>query len=195
MQQMVKNRRPFKGKWFLVFALFVGGQSFLLQLADSIISSYIIGGDNLGYVFIAFQGWALYFLLGSRTEAIVKGICGYGAGIAFSVIMIAVSRQFQPIGRFAVPLTALLVVPVMMYFEFAPRWINNVAIFFVGSGAFYGIYTYGGGMTISRAAGIVLLYCGLGLCSGWTTIWFRRRYEQWLKGGSNEQLTETDQSK
>ena len=184
-----------KGKHFFVFAFFVGVQSFLLQAADIFISSHLIRGENLGYVFIAFQGWALYFLLGSRIDGIVRGMCGYSVGILFSVIMIFISRQLYPAGRLAVPLTALIVVPVMMYFEFAPAWISNVAVFFVGSGAFYGIYTYAGGMTILKAAGIVLLYCGLGLTSGYGTICFRRKYELWIKGGNDGQLTETYQTK
>lgn len=73
----------------------------------------------------------------------------------------------------AVPIVALIVVPFMMYFEFAPWCISNVAVFFVGAGAFFGIVNYVEGVTIPGAAGIVLLYCALGLASGWMSILFR----------------------
>lgn len=160
-----------------------------------LLSPYLTEEANRGFVFIAFQGWAMYFLLGSETKGIIKGMCGYAAGIGFAVVMIFVGSWFSFAGMWAVPVTALIVVPIMMYFEYAPWWISNVAVFFVGAGAYYGIYNYIEGMTMLRADGIVLLYCLLGLVSGWATIAFRKRYQVWVKGGNHEQFTETYQSK
>lgn len=175
-----------KKRHFLFFALYVGIQSFLLQIVDRMIGPYLTDGVNLGFAFIAFQGWALYFLLGSKSTGIIRGMSGYTAGIAFSIVMILVGNWFSFMGIWAVPITALIVVPFMMYFEYAPWWIGDVAVFFVGAGAYYGIYNYIEETTMVGAAGIVLLYCFLGLLSGWATITFRKHYEIWIKGGNHE---------
>lgn len=165
---------------FLVFAVYVGVQSFLLQLVDQLIGTHLTPGGHSGFVFIAFQGWALYFLLGSSLKGAAKGFCGYVLGILFAVIMIGMGKLFPEAGMFTVPVVALIVVPFMMYFEFAPWCISNVAVFFVGSGAYFGIVNYVDGVTKAGAAGIVLLYCGLGLASGWMTILFRNWFEKKL---------------
>lgn len=96
--------------------------------------------------------------------------------------MSAGAGMFSWMGILAVPVTALIVVPFMMYFEFAPWCISNVAVFFVGAGAYYGILNYVDGINAVRAAGIVMLYCVLGLASGFMTILFRTQYERKITG-------------
>ena len=169
-------------KKFLVIAVYVGIQSFLLQLVDQLIGKCLVSGGTKGFVFIAFQAWALYFLLGNSLKGAVKGSCGYILGIIFAVIMSAGAGMFSWMGILAVPVTALIVVPFMMYFEFAPWCISNVAVFFVGAGAYYGILNYVDGINAVRAAGIVMLYCVLGLASGFMTILFRTQYERKITG-------------
>lgn len=164
-------------RYFFIFALYVGIQSFLLQLIDQLIGKSLVPGGHNGFVFIAFQGWALYFLHGSTLRGAVTGFCGYVMGILFAVLMIAAASAFSGLRLLAVPVTALVIVPVMMYFEYAPWLVSNVASFFVGAGAFYGVLNYVDGIRILEAAWIVLLYCSLGLISGWMTIWFRKQYE------------------
>lgn len=171
---MNKNR-------FLIFALYVGLQSFLLQVVDQLIGPHLTPGGHSGFVFIAFQGWALYFLLGSNVKGAVKGFFGYVLGVFFALIMIGLTEAFAGAGRLAVPIVALIVVPFMMYFEFAPWCISNVAVFFVGAGAFFGIVNYVEGITMPEAVGIVWLYCALGLASGWMSMLFRK----WLEHGTS----------
>ncbi|MDD3361480.1 MAG: DUF1097 domain-containing protein [Hespellia sp.] len=166
-----------KKSQFLIFAVYVGIQSFLLQLIDQLIGQHLTPGGHSGFVFIAFQGWALYFLLGSNLKGAVKGIMGYVLGIVFAVIMMELSGVFTGAGILTVPIVALIVVPFMMCFEFAPWCISNVSVFFIGAGAFFGIMNYVEGIRIIDAAGIVLLYCALGLASGWMSIWFRSKLE------------------
>lgn len=167
-----------KGASFLIFAVFVGVQSFLLQLADQLIGTRLVAGGHSGFVFIAFQGWALYFLLGSNLKGAVKGFCGYVLGIIFAVIMIRLSALIPGIGIWTVPVVALIVVPFMMCFELAPWCISNVAVFFVGAGAFFGINSYVEGIRMIQSAGVVLMYCVFGLASGWMSIVFRTWLEE-----------------
>ncbi|GAA0282339.1 hypothetical protein GCM10008922_46290 [Faecalicatena contorta] len=167
-----------KKSQYLIFAIFVGIQSFLLQLVDQLIGTHLVSGGHSGFVFIAFQGWAVYFLLGSSVKGAVKGFCGYVLGILFAVIMIGMSAVLPDLKLLTVPLVALIVVPFMMYFEFAPWCISNVAVFFVGAGAFFGINSYVEGIKMWQSAGIVLLYCTFGLLSGWMSVLFRK----WLEG-------------
>ena len=92
--------------------------------------------------------------------------------------MIGMSAVLPDLKLLTVPLVALLVVTFMMYFEFAPWCISNVAVFFVGAGAFFGINSYVEGIKMWQSAGIVLLYCTFGLLSGWMSVLFRK----WLEG-------------
>lgn len=80
---------------------------------------------------------------------------------------------------FAVPVAALLIVPVMMYFEYAHAYINSVSTFFLGAGAFYGIKNYVQGIGVLQTAGIVVLYCAMGLLCGWVSVSFRARLTGW----------------
>lgn len=169
-----------KKNQYIYFAIYVGIQSFLLQLLDKMISPHLLPKDNSGFVFLAFQGWALYFLLGSNIKAAIKGFCGYFIGICFSIIMILLSNIFSSLGILAVPLAALITVPFMMYFEFAPWFMSVVATFFIGAGAFFAIITYVEGISIPIASFTVLLYCLLGLASGYATIKARTWYENRL---------------
>lgn len=175
---------------FLIFAVFVGIQSFLLQLVDQLIGTRLVSGGHSGFVFIAFQGWALYFLLGSSVKGAVKGFCGYVLGIVFAVIMIGMPAAFPDLGIFTIPAVALIVVPVMMYFEFAPWCVSNVAVFFIGAGAFFGINSYVEGIRMWQSAGIVLLYCIFGLASGWMSIVFRKRLESRVCAEKGNRLAE-----
>ena len=82
-QDCVKKRAggEMKKSQYLIFAIFVGIQSFLLQLVDQLIGTHLVSGGHSGFVFIAFQGWAVYFLLGSSVKGaagmldIFKGVC------------------------------------------------------------------------------------------------------------------------
>ena len=162
---------------FFVFAVYVGLQSFLLQLVDQLIGARLVPGGTKGFVFVAFQSWALYFLLGSTVKKGLKGLAGYCMGIVFAIVMLEVGDILGGLGIFAIPVTALIIVPIMMYFEYAPFYISDVATFFVGAGAFYGIYNYVDGITIIQTSMIEMLYCVLGLASGWMTVLFRNWYE------------------
>lgn len=184
-----------KKRDFFIFAVYVGIQSFLLQLADKCLSPWLTAGSNEGFAFVAFQGWALYFLLGGKPKGIIKGLLGYAAGIGFAMLMVLIGTWLTFTGVMAVPITALLVVPAMMYFEYGPWWLSNTAVFFIGAGACYGIYNYVDEVTMPRAAVIVMVYCLLGLVSGWATIRFRTSCQAWREGGTDEQLTETYQGK
>ena len=167
-------------KQFFLFALYVGIQSFILQMIDQSIGKNLVSGGNRGFVFIAFQAWALYFLLGSTVKGAVTAFCGYIVGIIFAVIMNVGAELLSGLGILAIPVIALIIVPIMMYFEYASWKISNVATFFMGAGAFYGTLNYVDGIHVEEAVFIVLLYCALGLLSGWMTIFFRHRYEDWV---------------
>ena len=162
---------------FFVFAIYVGLQSFLLQLVDQLIGVRLVSGGTKGFVFVAFQSWALYFLLGSTVKKGLKVLAGYCMGIVFAIVMLKAGDILGGLGIFAIPVTALIIVPIMMYFEYAPFYISDVATFFVGAGAFYGIYNYVDEITIMQASAIEMFYCVLGLVSGWMTILFRNWYE------------------
>lgn len=180
-----------KKSTYFIFAVYVGIQSFLLQLVDQLIGSKIVDGGHSGFVFVAFQAWALYFLLGSSLKGGVKGFCGYALGIIFAVIMIVVAGVFAAAGILALPITALIVVPFMMYFEFAPWCLRDTAAFFIGAGAFFGIHNYVSNISIMDTTFVVLLYCFFGLFSGWATSAFRKWFEKQTEKKNTQEVNLT----
>jgi hypothetical protein len=166
--------------------MFVGVQSFLLQLVDQVLQRQFLQDVNKGFVFLAFTSWAMYFLLGKNIKTALQGLCGYVMGIGFAVIMLLLGEVLSFLEIWSVPVVALIVVPVMMYYEYATWYISNVATFFIGAGAFYNIFTYVPDVTIRQSAGIVIFYCILGLVSGFITIYFRTWYEKILKEKQDE---------
>ncbi|MDR3247081.1 MAG: DUF1097 domain-containing protein [Prevotellaceae bacterium] len=132
----------------------------------------VIGADGItpiGFTYIAFVAWAVYFFTGTAKDGIRAAI-GYVIGIAFSIGICKIAGLFSCTPFFAVPIAVFIVVFLVLYLEKVP-WINYIPSMFVASGCFFGIINYvPGGDNFCHAATVELIYGFLGLLFGWITV-------------------------
>lgn len=167
---------------FFPIALFIGFQCIILQSIDQLLSPLMPPVGNVGFGWIAFQAWAMYFLAGCNLKDAARTFFGYGIGILGSIAIFLLAGKCGMLGFMNVPVVLAGVVTIMILLERAPTMLNFVPAFFVGAGAYFGFMSYIPGATFETAAFTELVYCLLGLASGYTTVTFRVWYESTLKG-------------
>ena len=163
-------------KKYFVIALFIGLQAAILQAVDQAIcgglAPLVAGGG-----WISFQAWAMYFLGGCTPKGAARVTCGYILGMIASIAIMMLGGALGGLGFWAMPLTLLILVPLIMYLEITPELINFTAALFVGAGVFFGIMSYAPGATFGSAFVGELIYCVIGLACGFCTVTFRGWYE------------------
>ncbi len=166
-----------KASKFFWIALFIGLQACVLQIIDQALSP-VVYPAGAGFGWIAFQAWAMYFLSGCDMKGAIRTTFGYIIGIVASIaIMMMGGALSGALGFFAVPITLLVLVPVVIYFELMPWVINYVPSIFVGAGVYFGFMSYVPQATFSSAAITEMIYCIIGLAFGYVTVSFRGWYE------------------
>jgi hypothetical protein len=166
-----------KGKFFWI-AFFIGAQAFLLQVIDQVLAPLCPPDGNVGFGWIAFQAWAMYFLSGLNVVGAVKSFFSYGIGILASVAIMVSGGILSGLGFFTIPVMLLFFVPFVIYFELAPSPLSYVPAMFVGAGVYFGFMSYIEAATYTGAAITELIYCALGLLFGYVTVTFRGWYEK-----------------
>lgn len=163
-------------KKYLPIAIFIGVQAALLQVIDQLIcgsiSPIVYGGG-----WIAFQAWAVYFMAGCTPKDGVRALIGYVLGMVASIAIFVMGGALGGLGFIAMPLTLLILVPIILYLDIAPQMFNMVPAVFVGAGVFFGVMSYVPGATYANAFTGELIYCIIGLVFGWATVAFRGWYE------------------
>jgi hypothetical protein len=167
-------------KKFLPIALFVGIQASLIQVVDQLLAPVVYVLPNNGFGWIAFQAWAMYFLAGADIKGAIKSLGGYLVGIVASIAIMVVGGSLgaHGLGFWAMPVTLLILVPIVINLELGPWMINYTPAFFIGAGVFFGFMSYISGATFSTAAITEIIYCVLGLVFGFCTLRFRVWYEK-----------------
>lgn len=163
-------------KKYSPIALFIGLQAAVLQCFDQAVCASIaplLAGGG----WIAFQAWAVYFMGGCTIKNGVRAFIGYFIGMIASIAIMVLGGQFGALGFWAMPLSLLILVPVILYLDIAPEMINFVPAVFVGAGVFFGIMSYIPGATFTNDLVSEGIYCVVGLVFGWMTITFRGWYE------------------
>ena len=163
-------------------------QAFILVLLNTFVKD-LAGADA---IWIAFQAWAVYFLAGCTLMGGVRALIGYATGIAASIAIIelmgvpGISSLPEVGGMNLVMATAvfIVVIPAIM----SEKLKNMIPALFIGSGAFFGmsqIPSIAGGkegwdlyMALTQ---VELVYCAYGLLFGFITVFWRGRYEAFLK--------------
>lgn len=169
---------------FLPIALFIGFQAFAIQIVDQLLSPMMPPLGNVGFGWIAFQAWAMYFLAGCNVKDGVRSFMGYGLGVLASIAIMTMGGSFAGLGFWAMPLVLMILVPVVISFEQAPSMINFVPAIFVGAGVFFAFMSYIPGATFATAALTEMTYCVIGLIFGYVTVATRGWYENSIKTSS-----------
>jgi hypothetical protein len=163
-------------------------QAAILVLINGFIPKITHGMDMM---WIAFQAWAVYFVAGCTPMNGLKAWIGYLTGIIASIAIIQLMGvpgikgiPFVAGMNFTMALAVFIVViPAIM----TENLKNMVPALFIGSGAFFATLGHaalteavpGGCMTTKflYATQAELIYCALGLCFGYITVFWRGKYE------------------
>ena len=138
-------------------------------------------------MWIAFQAWAVYFLAGCNPMGGVKAWIGYATGIAASIAIIELMgvpglKDIPSVGGMSIVMAIavfIVVIPAIM----SENLKNMVPALFIGSGAFFGLFTIIGDSVACPiekyvlATRVELVYCAVGLLFGYITVFWRGKYE------------------
>ncbi|GEA61614.1 DUF1097 domain-containing protein [Vibrio comitans] len=162
---------------FIFIPVIVAFLAFTIQIVDQLFSPMMPVAGNVGFGWIAFIAWAMYFMAGCNIDGGIKTFCGYLSGIVASIAIMELGGAFIALGFFAFPVAIFFVViPCICLERFPP--FDFVPALFVGAGTFFGFMSYVSGATYLTATITELVYCLIGLGYGWVTVALRTRYEQ-----------------
>ena len=167
-------------------------QAAILVLINGLLPNITHGMDMM---WIAFQAWAVYFVVGCTPMNGLKAWIGYLTGIIASIAIIKLMgmpgiQGLPVVGGMNLALAVavfIVVIPAIM----TENLKNMVPALFIGSGAFFaslGHAALGDALKASDAVGCQttqflyaaqseLIYCALGLSFGYITVFWRGKYE------------------
>ena len=167
-------------------------QAAILVLINGVLPAITHGMDMM---WIAFQAWAVYFVVGCTAANGIKAWIGYFTGIVASIAIIELMgmpgiKGLPTIGGMNLAMAGavfIVVIPAIM----SENIKNMVPALFIGSGAFFaslGHASLGAALIASDAVGCKttqylyaaqseLIYCALGLSFGFITVFWRGKYE------------------
>ena len=122
-----------------------------IQIADQVLKLNVEPVGNMGFGWIAFQAWAMYFLAGCDLKGGVKTLIGYVLGIVASIAIMLLGGKLGSMGFYAVPLAVFVVVIPVMFLE-KVKWLDFIPAIFVGAGAFFAFMSYVPNATFAIAA-------------------------------------------
>jgi hypothetical protein len=154
---------------FAVGAAYTALLAFIIVCIDQSIKQFMPIGADIGFTYIAFVAWAVYFFSGCMLKGGIRAAIGYVIGVSFSIVIILLAGMFSGAGFFAVPLGVFIVVFFVLYLEKVP-WIDLIPAMFVASGCYFGIMNYVPDADFCTAALVEILYGFIGLLFGWITI-------------------------
>jgi hypothetical protein len=169
---------------FIFIPVIVAFLAFTIQIVDQLLSPMMPIEGNVGFGWIAFIAWAMYFMAGCTPEGGRKTFFGYIAGIIAAVAIMECGGALASLGFMAFPVAIFFVVIPCICLEKVPLF-DFVPALFVGAGTFFGIMSYVGGATYVTATITELVYCVLGLVYGLVTIILRSRYEAYVESYSH----------
>ena len=162
---------------FIIIPIIVGFLAFTIQVLDQVLSGSMPVAGNVGFGWIAFIAWAMYFMAGCDFKGSQKVLLGYIAGIITSIVIMELGSLLAGnLGFFAFPIAVFIAVIPAICLERVPLF-DFVPALFVGAGTFFGFMSYVPGATYTSATVTELSYCVIGLLYGWITVTVRGRYE------------------
>lgn len=164
-------------KKFIVIPFIIALLAGTIQMVDQLLHLQVEPLGNVGFSWIAFQAWAMYFLAGCDLKGGLKTLIGYVIGIVASIAIMVLGGYFAGMGFYALPLAVFLVVIPVILLE-KVKWLDFIPAIFIGAGAFFAFMSYVPDATFAIAAKTEIIYCLLGLGYGYITILLRTAYEK-----------------
>ncbi|MDR1981561.1 MAG: DUF1097 domain-containing protein [Tannerellaceae bacterium] len=167
-------------KKFVLIPLLIGVLAFAIQVVDQLLSPSM-PPENVGFSWICFQSWAVYFFAGGTIKGGIKSFIAYAVGIGASIlIMLMGGSLVSSLGFCAVPLAVGVIACAVIFFE-RNEWTSLIPALFIGAGAFFAFMNYVPGATFGKAAFTEIVYCLIGLVFGYVTVTLRSAYENKVK--------------
>jgi hypothetical protein len=163
-------------KKYLPIALFIAVQTFILQVIDQLLSPRVHPLGNMGFCWMAFQAWAVYFMAGGKVKGGISSFISYIVGMIVAICIIKSSRVVH-LGFFTLPTIMLVMVVILLQLELGPELVSFIPAVFVGCGAYFACMSYIPNTTLGGMFGTEIIYCLLGLAFGWGTVTFRGWYQ------------------
>ncbi|MDR3060757.1 MAG: DUF1097 domain-containing protein [Dysgonamonadaceae bacterium] len=174
-------------KKFVMIPVIIGILAFLIQALDQILSPHMSPEGNVGFSWISFQSWAVYFLAGCNLKGGIKAFLAYVVGIGGSILIMELGGALTPALAFwGVPLAVGVVAFAVIFFEKVDL-LSLIPGLFIGAGAFFAFMSYVPGATYLNASITELTYCAIGLIFGIVTVYLRVAYEK-RQSASNETI-------
>ncbi len=170
-------------KKFIAIPFIIALLAATIQIVDQVLNLHVEPVGNVGFGWIAFQAWAMYFLAGCDLKGGLRTLIGYVMGIVASIAIMVLGGKFAGMGFYAVPVAVFLVVIPVIFLE-KVKWLDFVPAIFIGAGAFFAFMSYVPNATFAVAAKTELIYCVLGLFYGYITIALRGAYEKKVSGAA-----------
>ena len=161
---------------FIVIPIMIALLAGSIQIVDQLLHLKVEPAGNVGFGWIAFQAWAMYFLAGCDVKGGLKTLLGYVMGIVASVAIMVLGGKFSELGFYAFPIAVFLVVIPVIFLE-KVKWLDFIPAIFIGAGAFFAFMSYVPNATFTTATKTELIYCILGLFYGYVTVKLRGTYE------------------
>ncbi|MDR2348307.1 MAG: hypothetical protein LBD90_06805 [Bifidobacteriaceae bacterium] len=184
----------------LMWAVPVAFWAFVLQIIDQIFVAKLkgIGPMINGAGWIAFQAWALWFLIyymsggasafewadtTSPFKVILQGLLGYAVGIAAAILIFECGGKLSKIKFWATPVALFLICLPALFWGTPGNSLGVNPALFMGAATFFCIMSYypqvpgafkegaSKWSNYGQAALGELVYCALGLPCGWLTLW------------------------
>ncbi|MDR2968778.1 MAG: DUF1097 domain-containing protein [Tannerellaceae bacterium] len=167
-------------KKFAVIPIIIGVLAFGIQVLDQLLSPFMPPA-NVGFSWICFQSWAVYFFAGCTPKGGLKAFISYGVGILASILIMEMGGAMSSsLGFFAVPLAVGIIACAAIFLE-RNEWTSSIPALFIGAGAFFAFMSYVPGASYTSAALTIMTYCVVGLVFGVVTILLRSKYEASVK--------------
>lgn len=167
-------------KQFAIIPIIIGILAFFIQVLDQVLAPYM-PPSNVGFSWICFQSWAVYFFSGCTLKGGIKAFISYALGVVVSILIMTMGGAMVPaLGFFAVPLAVGIMACLAIFLE-RNDWTSCIPALFVGAGAFFAFMNYVPGATFYNASFTIMVYCFIGLLFGFITIFFRSKYEESVK--------------
>jgi len=165
-------------------------QAAILVLVNGVLSKSALT-HGMDMMWIAFQAWAVYFVVGCTAKKGLLAWIGYATGILASIVIVKLTqvpaiKGLGNVGGMNLALAGavfIVVIPAIM----SENIKNMVPALFIGSGAFFASLGHAAlaaavpsgdqNTQFLYASQTELIYCALGLSFGFITVWWRGKYE------------------
>jgi drug/metabolite transporter (DMT)-like permease len=169
-------------KKFVFIPVIIGILAFFIQVLDQLLSPVMPPSGNVGFSWICFQSWAVYFFSGCTLKGGIKAFISYALGVIGSILIITMGGSLPALGFFAVPLAVGIIACAVIFFE-RNEWTSCIPALFIGAGAFFAFMNYVPGACFCSASLTIMVYCLIGLVFGFVTVFLRTKYEEKVKSG------------